>query len=146
MGRNYARTSDPQFNDLGLIWDSSNSDWRLATLEDIQLLFDTCDTEGVQEANTQSVSPNSDCFNIQVNDNNEDTHLLLTPTDTFSSGTITLPQSGSLRDKQIVIVTSTQQISSLTVDANGAAVINGAPIPPGVEVNVTVSPSTAPLA
>jgi len=126
MGRNYQRKDDPVTADLALIWDAENSDWRLSTLANILALFNTTNETtdvSIQEPNSQYSAPLTG-FTVAITDNNEDTHLILTPAGTLATGTITLPSV--LRDKQLVIVNSTQEITALTVDGNGATVV-GAP-------------------
>jgi hypothetical protein len=53
--------------------------------------------------------------------------ILLQPVTTLATGTITLPLNTSTADGTSVLVTSTQTISSLTVAANGATAVFGAP-------------------
>lgn len=52
--------------------------------------------------------------------------MLLQPTATLASGTITLPLNTSTADGTSVLITSTQTISALTVAANGATAVFGA--------------------
>lgn len=135
MSRQYARISDPQLSDLPLIWDSSNSDWRLCTLNDILTLFQgslVFPDAGRPEPNTQYAAPSATGFDIQIGDGvglpyNEDIHLILTPAATYADGAITLPPSGSVRDKQIVILNTTQQVTTFVVNGNGASGVYGAP-------------------
>lgn len=54
--------------------------------------------------------------------------LLLTPTGAFAAGTITLPLQTTLIDGQELLVHTTQAVTTLTVAANGATAVNGAPI------------------
>lgn len=53
--------------------------------------------------------------------------ILLQPVATLATGTITLPLNTSTADGTSVLVTSTQTISALTVVANGATAVFGAP-------------------
>ena len=76
---------------------------------------------------TQYAVPTASGFNINVNDNSNNTHLILTPTATFAAGTITLPFAGNAIDKQILIVNCTQIVTNFTVDANSATAVLGAP-------------------
>lgn len=80
----------------------------------------------VQEPNTQYSAP-VDGGTILVDDNDEDTHLIITPALGLALLTITLPTMGSLRDKQKLIVNCTQAIGGLTINGNGATVGAGAP-------------------
>jgi hypothetical protein len=130
MGRNYSRKDNPQTSDLPLIWDSANSDWRLTTLSDIKALFEASETDtSLYEPVTQYVIP-TDGFSIQVGATAENTskdhHLILNPAGTLATGTIVLPLNSSARDKQTVLVSSTEEVTALTIDTNGAS-IEGSP-------------------
>lgn len=82
---------------------------------------------GRPEPNTQFASPNASGFSVAINNDNEDTHLILSPLAGYAAGTIVLPASTSARDKQLVIVNCTQQVTALTVNGNGAVAVVGAP-------------------
>jgi hypothetical protein len=138
--RRYTTINDPQLSDKDLIWDVSNSDWRLTPFSDLLTLFQNnlvFPDAGRPEPNTQYSSPSATGFSVQVNDNNEDTHLVLTPLSTFAAGTIVLPANTSVRDKQIAIINTTQQITSLTIDKNGAAGVTGVPASLGADDYLT---------
>lgn len=45
----------------------------------------------------------------------------------MADGTVVLPAVTNLRDKQTVLITSTQEITALVVDENGAGSIYGEP-------------------
>lgn len=77
---------------------------------------------GVAAFTTQFAAPSSTGFSIQITDNTDDTHLILTPTATFATGTIVLPTSTVAVDKQQVLVNSTQIVTTLTIDGSGATV------------------------
>lgn len=126
MSRNYSRISDPQLSDLIQIWDASNSDWRLVTFSDAFALFQESYTTMLLEPDSQNSAPVTGA-DVAVNDNDNDTHLILTPAGTLATLTITLPAKANLRDKQTVLVTSTQVLTALTVAANGVSAVNGAP-------------------
>ncbi len=136
MGRNYTRKTDPELSDLAFIWDVAASDWRLTTLSAVMSLYQnnlTFPDAGRPEPNTQYSAPSATGFTILVTDNNEDTHLILTPAAAYADGAITLPASGTVRDKQIVIVNSTKQISTFVVNGNGATGVYGAPTSMGAD-------------
>lgn len=132
MARNYSRKSNPVLADQSLIWDSENSDYRLTTFSDISTLFNANST-AVVEPDTQYASPAATAFNVVISANDNDTHLILTPAATYATGTITLPAIGKLRDKQLLIVNCTQQVTALTVDGNDATAVNGAPTSMGAD-------------
>ncbi len=58
--------------------------------------------------------------------NGMDTWLVLTPAGTFSTLTIILPQVATAISAQEIVVNSTQAVTTLTINGNGATVI-GAP-------------------
>lgn len=119
-GRNYSRKDTPTLQDLPLLWDAANSDWRLATIASIQELFDG------NKPVTQHSSPATG-FSVTVtdgDDDSEDVHLILTPAATLAAGTIVLPASPV--DKEIVTVTSTETVTTLTIDG-GLATLSGEP-------------------
>ena len=117
--RNYSRINDPQLNDLALLWDSSNSDWRLCTLSDIEDLF--C----IEKPETSKASPTQTGWNVQVPSTGDIT-LLITPADNYADGTVTLPPSSYVSDKQSLVVYCEKAVTNFTVDGNGATV-KGAP-------------------
>ena len=66
-------------------------------------------------------------FNITVpTPVSEQQWMLLQPAGTLASGTITLPLNTGVPDGTTVLITSTQEISSLTIALNGASAIYGA--------------------
>ena len=74
---------------------------------------------------TQYASPNISGFNILVSE--PSTWLIITPDAAYAAGTITLPTSAGVPDKSEILIVSTQQITALTVDGNGASAVSGAP-------------------
>ncbi len=130
MARNYSRKENPTGSDLALIWDAANSDWRLATLTDIRELFEAnADVVHLIEKVSQYSVPLTGGTVVVTDgdDDDADVHLFLTPAGTLSTLTITLPAVAGLRDKQEVLVSSSQIVTTLTVGANGASSIVGGP-------------------
>lgn len=80
---------------------------------------------GVTPLTTQYASPSATGFNVVIAENN--TWLILTPDTAYANGTITLPASAGVDDKSEVMVVTTQQITNLTIDGNGASAVIGAP-------------------
>jgi hypothetical protein len=66
-------------------------------------------------------------FNIAVPTPTAFQWMLLTPVVTLATGTITLPLNTSTPDGTEILVTTTQQITTFTLNANGAANLYGAP-------------------
>jgi hypothetical protein len=54
------------------------------------------------------------------------TWLILTPLAGYAAGTIRLPAKATCKHGQEVLIVTTQAVTALTVDANGAAIV-GAP-------------------
>ena len=72
---------------------------------------------------TQYALPPGSGFSVQVNNNSENTHLILAPAAPFAAGTIVLPSMANLIDGQQLIVTCTQIVTAFTIDGNGASII-----------------------
>lgn len=77
---------------------------------------------------TQYAAPSATAFNVQIAPPvaGESVLLLLTPTGTFATGTITLPAVATCIDGQELLCSCTQIVTALTVAPNGAT-LNGAP-------------------
>lgn len=75
---------------------------------------------------TRYAAPSATGFNVQI-DSGSDIHLILTPLAGYAAGTITLPNVQLLSDKQTLVVNTTQAVTTLTVAANGASAVIGAP-------------------
>ncbi len=103
-----------------VVYSAANGDSRRISMT--QLLAYIAAQPSVNSLVTQYSSPNAPGFNVTINAGN--TFLLLTPTGTLATGTITLPPSPT--DGQSVLVTSTQTVTALTIAGNGKTV-NGAP-------------------
>ncbi|HAV4987981.1 TPA: transcriptional regulator [Acinetobacter nosocomialis] len=78
----------------------------------------------------QLFNPNAD-FNVLVDNNILGTYLVVNPSVQITNGIITLPPILDLTDGQEVFVTSSKQITNLTIAGNGAALI-GMPITIGL--------------
>jgi len=72
---------------------------------------------------TQYALPPGSGFSVQVNNNSDNTHLILSPAAPFAAGTIVLPALANLIDGQQLIVNTTQSITALTINGNGASII-----------------------
>lgn len=71
-------------------------------------------------------APTSNGFNVSIGSQTTSVFLILNPTGTFASGTVTLPPASSCFDGQQIIVASSAAVGSLTINGNGATII-GAP-------------------
>lgn len=72
---------------------------------------------------TQYALPPGSGFSVQVNNSADNTHLILSPAAPFAAGTIVLPSLANLIDGQQLIVNTTQSITALTINGNGASII-----------------------
>jgi hypothetical protein len=108
------------------VYDPAKGDSRRWSLADLLTWLQSQTAAGLQEPNTQYSAP-VDGGNVLVNDDSEDTHLILTPSVGLALLTITMPALASLRDKQKLIVNTTQAIAGLTIGGNGATIAAGAP-------------------
>jgi len=79
---------------------------------------------------TQYGAPNATGFSVQVlaagDGLGQSVWLLLTPLAGYAAGTIVLPAAAICQDRQEVLVSTTQAVTTLTISGNGATV-NGAP-------------------
>ena len=130
---NYPMQENPTLVDQSLIWDQANSSWKRSPLSTIFTLFSESFLNVMLEPDSQYSAPAVTGFDIQINSNNNDTHLILTPESTLAEGSITLPTPANLRDKQLLICNCTQQVTALTIAGNGAAAVNGAPTALGAD-------------
>lgn len=114
--------------DLFVLFSNANSDSRKTSLASLQaylqsnLTFDG----GKQAFTTQYFAPSVTGFNAQITDGPNNIWLVLTPDATYAAGTITLPTSTNVVDKQEVLINCTEIVTTLTIAGNGATVI-GAP-------------------
>ena len=67
-------------------------------------------------------APTNSGFNIQIGTQTQSVFLILNPSGAFAAGTITLPPVASCFDGQEILVASSQTVTALTVNGNGAAV------------------------
>ena len=103
------------------VYDPAKGDSRRFSLSDLLTWIQGQTAAGLQEPNTQYSAP-VDGGTILVDDNSDDTHLIITPAIGLALLTITLPALASIRDKQKLIVNCTQAIAGLTINGNGATI------------------------
>lgn len=133
MAKKITRTDVVAAGDLFVLYKTSAGDYRGAPADVVlQYMQDnlTFPAASFQQYVTQYAAPSSSGFDIAIDDgadNNSNVHLILTPTAGFAAGEITLPPVAGCVDKQEVLVNCTQQITSLTIDGNGASAVTGEP-------------------
>jgi hypothetical protein len=75
-----------------------------------------------------TITTPADGFNITVTQDGQDRWALLRPTGALLTGTLVLPAPSVAADGQRVLVTTTNQVATFTVDGNGATEVNGIPL------------------
>lgn len=122
---NLSTTDTLAAGDLVPVFSTTNGDARKASMTTLATYVQN-NISLSDDKLTQYASPSASPFTTAVTDSSESVWLILTPTGTMASGTITLPALASCVDKQEVLVNTTQAVTSLTVAGNGATV-TGAP-------------------
>lgn len=109
--------------DLTVIFSTNNGDTRAAAMS-VLLAYLQKNLTANGGLVTQYAAPNASGFtvNIAPPTDGANVYLLMTPTGAFAAGTINLPSIP--KDGQEILVTSTKEVTTLTV-ATGT--INGAP-------------------
>lgn len=115
-------------SDLLAVWAAANSDTRKASLSTL-LTFLQENLTAPGDDMTQYSMPNASGFSVAVipSVDGQNVYLLMTPTGGFAAGTIVLPPVANCVDGQQVLVSTTQDVTALTVSGNGATAVNGAP-------------------
>lgn len=104
---------------------TNNGDARKSSLSTLKTYFQTGITANDDKL-TQYSAPSATGFSVQVNNASNSVWLVLTPTGTFATGTLILPTLANCVDRQEILVNSTQIVTTLTINGNGATV-TGAP-------------------
>ena len=122
--------TDAQLSDRLKYCSSNNNDERSTSFSQINELFN--DTNGslfVSKMVSQQEVP-ANGGSTQITDSDQNTHLIARPAATIASHTFVFPissgSSPSTVDGQEIVVTTSNDISSVTFDGNGATV-QGAP-------------------
>lgn len=115
-------------SDLVPIYSSDNGDARKASMTVLAAFIQSLLT-GAGGDETQYFAPAATGFSVTVNPttNGGSVYLLMTPVAGYAAGTIILPAKAECQDGQTVLVSSTQAVTALTVNGNGATAVNGAP-------------------
>lgn len=117
------------------VYSASNGDARKASLT---TLLDWIETTWMSpDYQRVTASPTLAGFTLALPTTASSLFVLLTPTGTMATGTITLPPASGAADGQEIIVYSTQEITVLTLALNGATAVSGAPS--GVNANSSLT-------
>jgi hypothetical protein len=112
-------------NDLLPIFSQSNGDARKASMTLIAAFVQSLVTS-TDDKLTQYAAPAATGFSVAIVGTGQSVWLVLTPLAGYAVGTIVLPAVAGVADKQELLVNTTQAVTTLTIDANGATVV-GAP-------------------
>lgn len=117
-----------QAGDSVPVYDSSNGDARKASMTVLTAYMQANLTfsSGIQQFTSQHAAPSASGFSVSITDGDDNIHLILTPIAAYAAGTIVLPSSTNVIDKQEVLVNCTQAVTTLTINGNGSTV-TGAP-------------------
>lgn len=106
------------------VYDASDGDARKASLSTllsfIEANFANPDLE------TQTFAPTGSGFTVTATASTSSIWMIVNPTGAFAAGTVQFPPDEDCFDGQVIVATTSQAITSLTVDGNGATV-GGAP-------------------
>ena len=114
-----------QAGDLLPIFSQANGDTRKTSLTTLAAFIQTLITS-TDNKQTQYAAPAATGFSVQVQGTGLSIWLVLTPIAGYAAGTLVFPPVAGVLDKQEIIVNSTQAITALTINANGATIV-GAP-------------------
>lgn len=107
------------------IYSGANGDARKASFNTITTYLSGKIT-AIDTMVTQYSAPSTTGFTTNIFDGPTSVWLILTPTGTMAAGTVKLPTSTNCVDRQEVLLNSTQIVTTLTLNGNGATV-TGAP-------------------
>lgn len=107
------------------IYSSNNGDTQKVSLTQL-VAYILAQLGSVTGLVTQYFSPNATGFTATVSNQTANTWLLLTPAAGYAAGTVVLPLKSTSVDQQQVTVSTTQAVTTLTINGNGASVY-GAP-------------------
>lgn len=113
-------------SDLLAVWTAANSDTRKASLSTL-LTFLQANLTAPGDDMTQYAAPNATGFSVSIAPvvNGQNVYLLLTPTGAFAAGTLVLPPVANCVDGQTFLMNTTQAVTALTLNGNGATVVGG---------------------
>lgn len=113
-------------NDSIVVWSANNQNYRGFPFENlIEKVQESIKKVDYPPIHIQHFNPNAN-FTLNIENHEVGTYLILNPTSGLSTGSIKLPERYSVQDAQEVAVACSQQITSFSIDGNGALVV-GAP-------------------
>lgn len=121
------RTDSVGAGDVVPVYVQNQGDARGAAMSVLQEFMQDNLNFDSQAQETQYAAPSATGFSIAIAAGPQSTHLILTPTGAFAAGTLVLPAVATAIDKQSLTVNTTQAVTTLTISANGATAVIGAP-------------------
>lgn len=115
--------------DLLPIWVQQNGGMSALTLALLSAYLQDALTITTDNKVTQYAAPSATGFSVSIGSGIADglsIWLILTPVAGYAAGTLVLPSSSGVKDKQEILVNCTQAVTTLTVSGNGSTV-TGAP-------------------
>tara|TARA_R110000796_G_C14449036_1_gene423215 strand:- start:414 stop:893 length:480 start_codon:yes stop_codon:yes gene_type:complete len=115
--------------DALVVYKNSQGDARRSSITNLQTYMQANLTLDQNTFTTQYSSPLTGATVILTDSSDDDgnIHIIITPSGTISTLTLTLPAVASLVDKQEILFNCTQIVTTLTVGANGATAVLGEP-------------------
>lgn len=107
------------------IYSSANGDARKASMATLLAFFAGQITVNDDKI-TQYAAPAATGFTVTISNGSNSIWLVLTPLAGYAAGTLTLPTVANCADRQEILVNTTQAVTTLTINGNGATVV-GAP-------------------
>jgi hypothetical protein len=113
-------------SDLVALFSASAGTDVTATLATLAAYLQTLLAAG-SELITQYAAPNATGFSVSIvpPENGSSVYLTLTPVAGYAAGTIVLPVLAACQHGQEVLVSTTNAVTTLTINANGSSVIGG---------------------
>ena len=111
-------------SDLLPVYSAVNGDARKLSLTSLIAYFQSTFTNTTFIQNAQTPG---DGFSITMVQDGQYAWLKLLPTGLSATGTVVLPAPSVAADGQEILITSTLQITSLTINGNGATAVYGLP-------------------
>ncbi|MDU4393271.1 MAG: transcriptional regulator [Acinetobacter ursingii] len=109
--------------DQVIIFRGNCTDYRSIPIDQlIEFLLDKLPTPEYKQPTIQRFNPNGN-FTIEIDNNDAGTYLVMNPSIEIQNGTIKLPSIFNVKDGQEILVTSSQQITNLSFDGNGATLV-----------------------
>lgn len=121
-----SRADSISLSDLLIFWSSVNCDTRAGSVSLLlNLLQENLTASG--DDMTQYAAPNATGFSVSISPvvDGQNVYLLLTPTGAFAAGTLVLPPVANCVDGQTFLMNTTQAVTALTLNGNGATVVGG---------------------